>query len=67
MNNGGRPKTKFQAVNFPFLSSNIPESPVYGVYISQLVSHSRVCAQHIDFLDRAQLLKHYYSNKLRCS
>ena len=26
----------FPIVNFPFISSNIPSSPVYGIYISQL-------------------------------
>jgi len=46
----------FPIVNFPFISSNIPASPAYGVYISQLVSYSRACAQYSDFLDRAQLL-----------
>ena len=46
----------FPIVNFPFISSNIPAPPVYGVYISQLVHYSRACAQYSDFLDRAQLL-----------
>jgi hypothetical protein len=36
--------------------SNIPASPAYGVYISQLVRYSRACAQDSDFMDRAQLL-----------
>ena len=27
----------FHIVNFPFLSSNIPSGPSYGVYISQLI------------------------------
>jgi hypothetical protein len=27
----------FAIVNFPFLCSNIPSSPAYGVYISQLI------------------------------
>ena len=27
----------FPRVNFPYLSSNIPESPAYGVFVSQLV------------------------------
>ena len=65
ISNGGRLKTKFcdkrddfifPIVNFPFISSNIPVSPVYGVYISQLIHYSRACAQYGDFLDRAQLL-----------
>jgi hypothetical protein len=53
INNGGRLKTKlydkcddftFPVVNFPFISSNIPASPAYGVYISQLVHYSGACA-----------------------
>ena len=44
--NGGRLKTKlhdkcdyftFPIGNFTFISSNIPASPEYGVYISQLI------------------------------
>ena len=27
----------FRIVNFPYLSSNIPSGPAYGVYISQLL------------------------------
>ena len=27
----------FHITNFPFLSSNIPSSPAYGVFISQLI------------------------------
>jgi len=43
-------------MNFPLISSNIPASPAYGVYISKLLRYSRACAQYSDFLDRAQLL-----------
>ena len=46
----------FPIVNFSFISSNIPASPAYGVYISQLVRYSRACAQYSDFIDRVQLL-----------
>jgi len=42
--------------NFPFISSNIPASAAYGIYISQLVRYSIDCAQYSDFLDRSQLL-----------
>ena len=31
----------FHIVNFPFLSSNIPFGPSYGVYISQLIRYAR--------------------------
>ena len=46
IDNGGRVKSKlydkrdvftFSIVNFPFISSNIPAIPAYGVYISQLI------------------------------
>ena len=30
----------FHIVNFPFLSSNIPSGPFYGVYISQLIRYA---------------------------
>jgi hypothetical protein len=32
-----RDNFNFAIVNFPFLRSNIPLSPVYGVYMSQLI------------------------------
>ena len=64
---GGRLKTKlndkrddftFPIVNFPFISINIPASPDYGVYISQLIRYYRACAQYSNILDRVQLLTH---------
>ena len=42
----------FTIVNFPYICSNIPSSPAYGVYISQLVRYCRVCMFYRDFLDR---------------
>jgi hypothetical protein len=33
----------FLIVNFPFICSNIPAAPAYGVYISQLIRYSRTC------------------------
>ena len=33
----------FPIVNFPFLSSNIPSAPAYGVYVSQLIRYARAC------------------------
>ena len=38
----------FTIVNFPFLDSNIPASPAYGVYISQLIRYARACS-YVDF------------------
>ena len=33
-------------VNFPFICSNIPAAPAYGVYISQLIRYSRACGSY---------------------
>ena len=46
----------FPIVNFPFICSNIPAAPAYGVYISQLIRYSRACGSYQDFLDRGLLL-----------
>jgi hypothetical protein len=43
-------------VSFPFICSNIPAAPAYGVYISQLMRYSRSCGSYQDFLDRGLLL-----------
>ena len=42
----------FDIVNFPNLDSNIPTSPAYGVYISQLIRYARACSNYEDFLQR---------------
>jgi hypothetical protein len=46
----------FPIVNLPFICSNIPAAPAYGVYISQLIRYSRACGSYHDFLDRGLLL-----------
>ena len=40
----------FHIVNFPFMSSNIPSAPAYGVYASQLVRYARCCSSYSEFL-----------------
>ena len=55
----------FEKVSFPFLDGDIPRSPSYGVYISQLIRFARVCSNVDDFNNRnlfstAKLLKHCY-------
>ena len=40
----------FHIVNFPFMSSNIPSAPAYGVYASQLIRYARCCSSYSDFL-----------------
>jgi hypothetical protein len=46
----------FLIVNFPFICSNIPAAPAYGVYIYQFMRYSRACCSYQDFLDRGLLL-----------
>ena len=46
----------FSVVNFPYLCSNIPSSPAYGVYVSQLIRYARACSAYDQFLNRAKLL-----------
>jgi hypothetical protein len=57
----GRLKTKlydirddfnFPIVSFPFICSNIPAAPEYGVYISRFIRYFRYCGSYQDFLDR---------------
>ena len=42
----------FEIVNFPFLDGDVPRSPSYGVYISQLIRFARVCSNVDDFNKR---------------
>ena len=55
----------FEIVNFTFLDGDVPCSPSYGVYISQLIRFARVCSNVQDFNNRnlfltAKLLKQGY-------
>ena len=55
----------FDIVNFPFLDSDVPRRPSYGVYIFQLIRFARVCSLVEDFNARnksltAKLLKQGY-------
>ena len=40
----------FNIVNFPYMSSDIPANPTYGVYISQLIRISRICDMFQSFV-----------------
>jgi hypothetical protein len=46
----------FAIVNFPFRCSNIPLSPAYDVYISQLIQYARESFTYEDFSKRGKLL-----------
>ena len=42
----------FHITNCPFLSSNIPSSPAYGVFISRLIPYDRACYSYECFMLR---------------
>jgi hypothetical protein len=55
----------FKIINFPNMCSNIPASPAYGVYISQLIRYARASSNYSDFLKlhlylKNRLLDHGY-------
>ena len=39
-------------IDSPFMDSNIPATPAYGVYVSQLVRYARICTAKADFMHR---------------
>ena len=51
-----RDNFNFHITNFPFLSSNIPSSSAYGVFISQLIRYARACSSYECFILRARRL-----------
>ena len=52
----GRDAFGFHVVDFPFMSSDIPSAPAYGVCASQLVRYARCCSSYSDFLMRRRAL-----------
>ena len=63
----------FNITNFPFLSSNIPYSPAYGVFISQLIRYARAFSSYECFILRSVRLSKkllgqgYVKERLRSS
>ena len=50
---GKRGDFSFSIINFPYLCSNIPSSPAYGVYVSQFMQYMLELVLHmISFLGR---------------
>ena len=47
---------KFQIVNFPVLSGNIPINSSYGVAIGEWVRYARACTYYDDFKERSLIL-----------
>ena len=48
-----RDDSNFHITKLPFLRSNIPSSPAYGVFISQLIRYARACSSYECFILRA--------------
>ena len=46
----------FHITNFPFLRSNKPSSPAYGVFNSQIIRYARTCISYECFILRAMRL-----------
>jgi hypothetical protein len=40
-------KALAKIINFPNMCSNVPASPAYGVYISQLIHYARVSSNYL--------------------
>ena len=45
-----------EIVNFPFLDGDVPRSPSYDAYVSQLIRFARVCSHVDDFNNRNTFL-----------
>ena len=68
-----RENFNFKIVNYPYMCSNIPAKPTYGVYVSQLIRISRICDNYVSFVKRYRLLTErlikqgFWYNKLSIS
>ena len=51
-----RDSFKFEIVNYPDLSGNIPKRPAYGVYSSQIIRYARICSRKEDLIKRVKEL-----------
>ena len=47
---------EIHVVNFPFIDEDVPRSPSYGLYISQLIRFPIVCSHIDDFNNRNTFL-----------
>ena len=47
----------FKIIHFPDVCSNVPASPAYGAYISQLIRCARASSNYSDFLKRHLYLR----------
>ena len=54
----------FEIVNFPFFDGDVPRSPSYGVYISQLIRFARMRSDVDYFINRNLFLTAKFLNQV---
>ena len=54
----------FDTISFPFLDGVVPRRPRYGVYISQLITFTRVCSHVEDLMLVINVLLLNFSNRV---
>ena len=54
---------KFEIVNYPDLSGNIPRKPAYGIYSSQIIRYARSCSREQDLISCIQDLTRQLAKK----
>ena len=47
---------KFEIINYPDLSDDIPTKPAYGVFTSQVIRYARICSKKDNLLKRVKSL-----------
>ena len=62
--NDKRDDFDFDIVNFPFVDSDVPRRPSYGVYISQLIHFARA-SSHVNVFNNCKVKQGYQYHKLR--
>ena len=66
-----RDSFKFEIVNYPDMSGNIPRRPTYGVYASQIIRYARICSRKEDLirsvieLTKKLMKKHFTTEGLK--
>ena len=64
---------KFENVNYPDMTGNIPRRPTYGIYPSQIIRYARICSRKEDLilqvkdLTRKLLKKNFTIEGLKCA
>jgi hypothetical protein len=57
----------FSIINFPYLCSNIPISPAYGVYMLQLIRYARAFSTYDQFADKQVEVTGFLQSRLQAA